>query len=98
MTANADRNVCIYNAKPFEDETDGKEHCESQNEQQVLGSKTINLTQKPFDLIIGKGRTDVVKRRTITITQSQKSLTKKKGFVVFSSHLAELGKPVRADR
>ena len=37
MTANADRNVCIHNAKPFEDETDGKEHCGSQNEQQVLG-------------------------------------------------------------
>ena len=32
MTANADRNVCIHNAKPFEDETDGKEHSESQNE------------------------------------------------------------------
>ena len=32
MTENADRNVCIliHNAKPFEDETDGKEHSESQ--------------------------------------------------------------------
>ena len=40
MTTNADRNVCILiqNAKPFEDETDGKEHSESQNKQQVWGS------------------------------------------------------------
>ena len=32
MTANYDRNLCIHNAKPFKDETDGKEHSESQNE------------------------------------------------------------------
>ena len=49
MTANADRNVCIliHNAKPFEDETDGKEHSESQNEQQVLGS---NQNDRPVNL------------------------------------------------
>ena len=47
MTANADRNVCIRNAKPFEDETDGKEHCGSQNEQQVLGS---NQNDRPVNL------------------------------------------------
>ena len=47
MTANADRNVCIHDAKPFEDETDGKEHCESQNEQQVLGS---NQNDRPVNL------------------------------------------------
>ena len=44
-----DRNVCIliHNAKPFEDETDGKEHSESQNEQQVLGS---NQNDRPVNL------------------------------------------------
>ena len=49
MTANADRNVCIliHNAKPFEDETDGKEHSESQNKQQVLGS---NQNDRPVNL------------------------------------------------
>ena len=47
MTANADRNVCIHNAKPFEDETDGKEHSESQNEQHVLGS---NQNDRPVNL------------------------------------------------
>ena len=45
MTANADRNVCIHNAKPFE--TDGKEHSGSQNEQQVLGS---NQNDRPVNL------------------------------------------------
>ena len=42
-----DRNVCIHNAKPFEDETYGKEHCENQNEQQVLGS---NQNDRPVNL------------------------------------------------
>ena len=47
MTGNADRNVCIHNAKPFDDKTDGKEHSESQNEQQVLGS---NQNDRPVNL------------------------------------------------
>ena len=56
MTANADRNVCILinNAKPFEDETDGKEHSESQNKQQVLGSnpndRPVNLSAQVQDV------------------------------------------------
>ena len=56
MTANADRNVCIliHNAKPFEDETDGKELSESQNKQQVLGSnqndRPVNLSAQAQDV------------------------------------------------
>ena len=54
MTANADRNVCIHCGKPFEDERDGKEHSESQNEQQVLGRNQndwpVNLSAQVQDV------------------------------------------------